>query len=245
MSCGVGDMVRLVAADIDGTLTINRVSSLLDMDALMYMRLLEENNVSVSLVSSNALPIVVGLKKYLGLTGPAIGESGALVYFSGDEYYHLTDTSARDAATYLHDRFSECIYPSWQNDFRLHDYAFHVYDRCLPRINELLREIEDAIKHEYPEVRVGYSGYAIHLTPRDVSKAKALEFIAGKLGIGLEEILAIGDSVMDADMITRAGIGVAVANADNMLKAVADIVTEEPSGRGFIEIAEKILRGEL
>ncbi len=238
-------VVKLVATDIDGTLTIDRSTTLLDMDAIMYMRLLEENSVHVALVSSNALPVVIGLKKYLKLSGPAIAESGALIYFGGNEYIHLTNISARDAAVFLGEKYSECIYPSWQNDFRLHDYAFRVKKECLPRVDELLENIRRDLAEKYPDVRVGYSGYAIHLTPRDVSKAKALEYVSEKMNIPLENILAIGDSVMDADMILKAGIGVAVANADEMLKKVAKIITTNPSGKGFVEIAEKILRGEL
>ncbi len=79
----------------------------------------------------------------------------------------------------------------------------------------------------------------------DTSKARALEYISKKLGIPLSDFAAIGDSEMDREMIETVGLGVAVSNADQELKEAADLVTEKPSGYGFIELAEKIIRGEL
>jgi hypothetical protein len=69
----------------------------------------------------------------------------------------------------------------------------------------------------------------------------ALAQLAGHLGIEREEVIAIGDNVNDLEMVEYAGLGVAVANATDELKAVADYVTEAPISRGVEEVIERFI----
>ncbi len=57
-----------------------------------------------------------------------------------------------------------------------------------------------------------------------VSKGWALASVARDLGILPEEVVAFGDSHNDADMITYAGLGVAMGNASAEVKALADLI---------------------
>ncbi|MCD6487605.1 MAG: phosphoglycolate phosphatase [Desulfurococcales archaeon] len=237
-------MVKLVATDIDGTLTINRISTLIPTEVIEAIHELEKHGVLVALISSNALPIVVGLKKYLCIKGPVVGETGALVYHGG-EVYSISKYTARDALEYVLKEFNDFVKPSWQNLFRVHDFALKVRKQYLSRSGEIYQSIKACVEKKYSFVKVGYSGYAIHLTPIDVSKGRALDFIIEKLGISREEVLAIGDSHMDIDFLRKAGISVAVSNADEELKDIADIVLTRPSGYGFIELAHMIIHGKI
>jgi hydroxymethylpyrimidine pyrophosphatase-like HAD family hydrolase len=63
------------------------------------------------------------------------------------------------------------------------------------------------------------------------------------MGIKPTEVLGIGDSDADSDLIRSVGFGVAVANATPLLKSLADYVTEKPYGNGFAETASLILKG--
>jgi Cof subfamily protein (haloacid dehalogenase superfamily) len=58
-----------------------------------------------------------------------------------------------------------------------------------------------------------------------ISKAHALRKLARSLGIKREEVVAIGDQCNDIDLIQYAGLGIAVANAEEALKRKADMVT--------------------
>ncbi len=73
-----------------------------------------------------------------------------------------------------------------------------------------------------------------------VSKGNALKELARELGIPIEETVAVGDSFNDIEMVTTAGLGLAVANALDEVKAVADIVLDRTAGEGAIaEIADR------
>ena len=57
-----------------------------------------------------------------------------------------------------------------------------------------------------------------------ITKAYALQRFSENLGLKREEIAAIGDQHNDIDLIEYAGLGIAVANAEDALKEKADIV---------------------
>jgi Cof subfamily protein (haloacid dehalogenase superfamily) len=56
------------------------------------------------------------------------------------------------------------------------------------------------------------------------SKGTAVKFLADYYGVPLEKTVGVGDQLNDISMIQAAGLGVAVKNADDRLKAVADYV---------------------
>ena len=59
----------------------------------------------------------------------------------------------------------------------------------------------------------------------EADKAKALEVLARHYKIDRQEVMAIGDSYNDMEMITWAGVGVAMGNSVKALKDMADFVT--------------------
>lgn len=65
------------------------------------------------------------------------------------------------------------------------------------------------------------------------SKGRALKRLANHLGIDLKDVLAIGDQENDLSMILEAGVGVAMANAETILKEHADYVTKSVTEEGF------------
>lgn len=72
-------------------------------------------------------------------------------------------------------------------------------------------------------------GFEIAVNPPGVTKARLVDYYMDQFGVDRDAIMAIGDSPGDAPMIERAGVGVATALAPPEVKAVADIVLEEPS----------------
>ncbi|MEJ7738770.1 MAG: Cof-type HAD-IIB family hydrolase [Chitinophagaceae bacterium] len=75
----------------------------------------------------------------------------------------------------------------------------------------------------------------------DASKTKAIRFIIQRYGIMREEILALGDNFNDKEMIAFAGTGVAMGNAPDAVKAVADYVTDTNEHDGVRKAIEKFI----
>lgn len=90
--------------------------------------------------------------------------------------------------------------------------------------------------------------YFLEITDRLATKGQALKFLAARHQIPQAQVAAIGDSYNDLDMILYAGIGVAVENARDEVKAVANVITKKNTEHGVAAFIEKYLfkgEGEL
>jgi hydroxymethylpyrimidine pyrophosphatase-like HAD family hydrolase len=84
--------------------------------------------------------------------------------------------------------------------------------------------------------------YFLEIMPKEAGKGTALARVAQMLGIEQKAVMAIGDSMNDEGMIRWAGTGVAMANADERLKKIADMVTERSNeDDGVADIIEQYL----
>ena len=80
----------------------------------------------------------------------------------------------------------------------------------------------------------------LELAPRSISKATALELILKKnFDIAMHEVMAFGDNYNDIDMLRAVGKGIAVGNARDEVKAVADEITLNSTEDGVAVAIEK------
>ncbi|MDQ7093068.1 Cof-type HAD-IIB family hydrolase [Desulfosporosinus sp. PR] len=86
--------------------------------------------------------------------------------------------------------------------------------------------------------------YFLEMTDTSVNKGVALAALAERLGIAREEVMAIGDSFNDLEMISYAGVGVAMGNARQEIQAQANIVTATNQEDGVAEAIERYVLGE-
>jgi len=74
-----------------------------------------------------------------------------------------------------------------------------------------------------------------------VSKGAALARFAAHFGIKPEEVIAVGDGMNDVTMLEYAGLGVAMGNAPEALKQVADFVTLTNEEDGVAHVIEQFI----
>ncbi len=73
---------------------------------------------------------------------------------------------------------------------------------------------------------------------KGVTKATGLQTLCGRLGVSADEVLAIGDSMNDIEMLQWAGTSVAMGSARPAIQALADHVTGATPGAGVIEVLD-------
>lgn len=78
-------------------------------------------------------------------------------------------------------------------------------------------------------------------TAKGIDKAKALSFIQEKYGLDSMDMIAFGDGQNDQTMLQFAGIGIAMENAVESLKEVADLITKSCDDDGIIYALEELL----
>ena len=78
------------------------------------------------------------------------------------------------------------------------------------------------------------AGYEISMA--GVNKADAIEMLCEEIGFDRKQVIAVGDSDNDVEMLQMAGIGIAVGNATEAAKNAADFVST-PAAQDGIEKA--------
>lgn len=81
----------------------------------------------------------------------------------------------------------------------------------------------------------------LELLPTDASKGAAMRVMLERAGVSPDEVVAMGDAPNDIEMLQEAGIGVAVDNADQAVKAVADAVVGDHDGPAVRECIQRFL----
>ena len=80
----------------------------------------------------------------------------------------------------------------------------------------------------------------LEVVPKGMSKGEAVKMLCQQLEIPIEDAVAAGDAANDLSMIEMAGIGVAMANGTDEVKAVANYITENDNNHdGIAEVVEK------
>ncbi|MNT25466.1 putative phosphatase [compost metagenome] len=80
----------------------------------------------------------------------------------------------------------------------------------------------------------------VEIANPQISKSVALSHLCDRLGIQREEVIAFGDGMNDFDMLEWAGCGVAMGNAPDALKAVADRITAHVREDGVACVLEEL-----
>jgi len=108
---------------------------------------------------------------------------------------------------------------------------------------DTLRDYWDLFSKKYHSTLhvVPSKPYFLEITNARATKGQALKALASTLGIKKEEVIAIGDSYNDLDMIEYAGLGVAVENAREDLKKAADYITASNVEDGVAQVIHKYI----
>ncbi len=81
----------------------------------------------------------------------------------------------------------------------------------------------------------------LEFTHPDANKGEAVKLLAKRYGIPMEEVMTIGDGLNDISMIKAAGLGVAIGNAYEATKAVADVIAAPQDEDGAAKAMEKYI----
>lgn len=90
----------------------------------------------------------------------------------------------------------------------------------------------------------GYGALGCEIVAKGVNKAEGLKELCQLLAVPVKSVLAIGDNANDTEMLQKAGIGAAVANATPKAKEAADYVCCRSYADGVVEAIEKFVLGE-
>ncbi len=239
--------IRLIATDMDGTLTQNGKFT---GELLQAFEDLNATNIKVIIVTGRSAGWVSGLANYLPIAG-AIAENGGLFYPStGEAAIALTSipnlsTHRQQLAEIFHKLQLEFpqLCESSDNVFRITDWTFDVQGLSLNQIQKMSEKCYNL------GWGFTYSNVQCHIKPLNQDKANGLMQVLQKYfpKYTLEQVACVGDSPNDEALFNPSyfPISVGVANAleyANQLKYQPAYMTTALEGEGFCELAREIFR---
>ncbi|MFH1821307.1 MAG: phosphoglycolate phosphatase [Methanobacteriota archaeon] len=226
-------MIRLLAVDIDGTLTYR--DRRLDLASVEAIRKAEDAGISVVIATGNLFRYAEAAATLIGTSGPLIAEDGGIVFdFCKEKMYVLGDRVDADKGLAA----LEMVFGKLELTRSSSDRLTGVTIKGFINLDEVRRVIQ---REGLPVVAV-HSGLAIHLRRPEVNKGNALKEVSSITKVPLSEIAAIGDGSNDVEMLQFAGLSFAVANSVEEAKRASTHVTSSPHGKGVAEAVEEILK---
>jgi len=102
---------------------------------------------------------------------------------------------------------------------------------------DVLHMSRKMIKQGTEDVPIEY--YYTEISLKDVDKWNAIEYLANKMNISKDEIIAIGDNINDKEMIENAKVGIAMGQSTPVITEIADFVTTNNNEDGVAKALEK------
>ena len=262
-------MIKMIATDIDGTI----IKSDFTDGVINCVKKLTEAGIKVVLVTGRMHCSTRYVARELGLKTPIVSYQGGLIKsYDGTTLYQRNLPNmyaqpiikwARNNNIHLNLYMDDKLYVEEDNDtIKQYVEGKHIeYTVCsfddleLNDINKILAiDYKDEqkvnlwveeLQETYPALYIVKSTpYFCEISNKDAKKSAGVDYLRKLWKFDKSEVLAIGDQNNDIELLKSGGIAVAMGNATDELKAVADFVTDTVDNDGFVKAVEKFVNFE-
>lgn len=259
--------IKMVALDLDDTLLDSKLA--VSPRACEAIRKAVLQGVVVTIATGRMYCSALPYARQLGLDVPLITYNGALIksVMSGETLLHQpVDRElarqvlalCREHDWYIQTYVDDKLYVKEMNQYA--DYYSRMsgapaialgealFTGGEPPTKMLAMSTKEGILEIYDTFKAAFGSKLnmaiskptfLEITDPAANKGRALAFLADRMRIKQEEIMALGDSGNDLDMINYAGWGVAMGNASAAIKAAARLETLSNDADGVAEAIEK------
>ncbi|GKU75977.1 Cof-type HAD-IIB family hydrolase [Paenibacillus sp. L3-i20] len=262
-------MYKLIAIDVDDTLLNDEL--IVTEGTKKAMEAAIAQGVTVTLATGRMFASAQKIASQINLNVPIITYQGALVktLLDGQVLYerYVPIDAAKELHAYcekngLHLQLyvNDELYGAHDNDrIKAYSELTNIPYRIEPDTNKLIEQPMNKLliidePERLDEIALELQpliGDRVHITKskahylefmhKEGTKGHALQFLASHLGCTMNETIAIGDAWNDREMIEAAGLGVAMGNAVDTLKALADYVTLSNNDDGVKHVIDKFV----
>lgn len=261
--------IRLIALDIDGTLLDSQHE--LPPANRRAIDAARARGVQVVLATGKSIFALRPIHRELDLDTPSVCVQGLMVYGPDESIWHerrldpatvgtVTDYALDHDLTifaYERDRLLVNRPSPYIDHFVEHfepraevlaDFAAEMQKRPINKLN--IMHPDEGIPRIRADLaaRLGESTSLVQAVPQSLeilpagaSKGEGLRWLLDRLEIDPARVLAVGDGENDVEMMTLAGVGVAVANAMPAAKAAADHRVASNDAGGVAEAIERFV----
>ena len=124
------------------------------------------------------------------------------------------------------------------------DYINFDVNKCIMTADgNCLEKIEPILRERYKDTLNIYRSepFFLEIMPKDIDKAYSLGKLLDYLGLSKEQMISCGDGYNDLTMIEYAGMGVAMANARDVVKKAANFITLSNDEDGVAHVIHEFM----
>ncbi|MEK4359611.1 Cof-type HAD-IIB family hydrolase [Paenibacillus sp. FSL M7-1455] len=239
---------KMLALDMDGTLLTS--DQTISPDTAEWIKRAKEEGVHVCLSTGRSFESALPYGEELGLSTPMITVNGSEVWRAPHRLHQrslmdpklISDMHAIAVAedcwfwaysverVYNKDHWTDSIEGKEWLKFGYHTEDDEARHRILMRLQDMGGlEITNSSPHN------------LEVNPQGINKASGIRTVCGLLDIDMSEVIAVGDSMNDLAAIQAAGLGVAMENAQEVVREAADFVTSSNDKDGIAEVIRKFI----
>jgi len=220
---------HVLASDYDGTLADH--GQVLQCTWNELSRLRDSGRKLVLVTGRRLEPILELISTKVSLFERIVAENGALVFdpTTGQEVLLAAPPPSEfvvrlKQAGVTRIEVGRCIVALWQND----EHA-----------------VLDTIRELSLDLQIIFNKGAVMVLPTGINKAAGLKRALDDLGLSAWNAVAVGDAENDEAMLRMCGASAAVANALDPVKQIADIVLDQPRGKGVECLVADLIDSDL
>lgn len=230
--------IRLIAIDMDGTLLNSE--HVIPEENKQAIKEAEAKGVHVVISTGRTLMTCRELVEPLKLSSYLVTANGSEIWDSNfqlierellhpDHVQMMWDLKNR----YETDYWASTVDKVWRGEFpeRIHDhewlkFGFDIHD------DAVREEVLHTLKTNGQLEITNSSPTNIEVNAAGINKAAALAKVAERIGCTMDNVMSLGDSLNDMAMIQEAGLGIAMGNAQEVVKEAADWITASNTEHG-------------
>ena len=121
---------------------------------------------------------------------------------------------------------------------------FPINKLLVPGPADVLQELMKLLKEKYHGLLNIYLSepYFLEIMPQNIDKAHSLQKLLNSIGLTADSMICCGDGFNDLSMIEYAGLGVAMENAQPIIKDSADFITRSNDEDGVLHVINLFMR---
>ncbi|MBU5441458.1 Cof-type HAD-IIB family hydrolase [Paenibacillus sp. MSJ-34] len=239
---------KLLALDMDGTLLNEALE--VTPETAKWIAAAREAGVTVSLSTGRGYQNAISYAEMLQLQSPMITANGSEVWKAPDQllYRRTLDGAvvqklyelAESHGTWFWGYTPEGLFnkEKWTDRIAEQEWTkFGYYSEDRAALSAIWEELA---KWEGLEV-TNSAPVNIEINPAGVSKASGLRSVCELMGIGMDQVVAVGDSLNDLAAIRAVGLGVAMGNAQDVVKENADVIVATNEEDGVAQVIREYI----
>lgn len=249
-------MYKLIITDLDNTAIDGRPDAHPSPAVVQAVRMAEKAGVRIAAATGRPFHAAITPINEMGLTAPCVFYGGSQIIDPQDDKVLWSCDVSEDVMELIKKEVSkyDCKLYAGQDHYQTSGkpkdfdpakktsivYACELDPNDANQLEEILGGDDRIEVHPAGSWAAGKQD--LQITDKQGTKEHGLNELISILGLQKEEVVAVGDAGNDRPLFQAAGLKIAVGNAVEELKSLADVTVAECNNDGFAEAVEYVLR---